>query len=268
MRMTKTFGLLGAGVLAAAGAASFAVLGQQTISAADNTGVISGVVRSAKGPEAGVWVIAETDDLQTKFRKIVVTSDRGRYLLPELPKGATYNVWVRGYGLADSKPVTARPDQDLNLTAVLARDARQAAQVYPASYWASLIEPPRRGEFPGTGLAGNGINTALKTQSDFISIIKSCERCHQLGTKITREIPDRDKFESSVAAWDHRVQRGQRGGEMSAFMTRMGRPRGLKMFADWTDRIAAGDVPPAPPRPAGTERNRSEERRVGKECRL
>src|SRR5207247_280087 len=138
--------------------------------------------------------------------------------------------------------------------AVLAKNAQEAAQVYPASYWASLIEPPKPSEFPGTGQAGNGINTALRTQSDFISIIKSCERCHQLGTKITREIPDLDKFPNAMAAWDHRVQRGQRGAEMSAFMTRMGRPRGLKMFADWTDRIAAGAVPEAPPRPKGIER--------------
>ncbi len=27
------------------------------------------------------------------------------------------------------------------------------------------------------------------------------------------------------------------------------------MYADWTDRIAAGEVPPAPPRPQGIERN-------------
>jgi len=39
---------------------------------------IGGVVTSAKGPEAGVWVVAETTDLPTKFAKIVVTDDRGR----------------------------------------------------------------------------------------------------------------------------------------------------------------------------------------------
>jgi hypothetical protein len=243
------------GVLAAASLAGLGLVVQTDLGAADNAGVISGTVRSAKGPEAGVWVIAETDDLQTKFRKIVVTDDRGRYLLPELPKTASYRVWVRGYGLTDSTPVTSRPDVELNLAAVLARTPQEAAQIYPASYWASLIEPPKASEFPGTGQAGNGLNTALKTQSDFISIIKSCERCHQLGTKITREIPDRDKFPSSVAAWDHRVQMGQRGAEMSAFMTRMGRQRGLKMFADWSDRIAAGEVPEAPRRPRGIERN-------------
>src|ERR1700751_6007439 len=50
---------------------------------------IGGVVTSSKAPEAGVWVIAETHDLPVRFIKIVVTDDRGRYLIPELPK-ATY----------------------------------------------------------------------------------------------------------------------------------------------------------------------------------
>src|SRR5436190_17207322 len=95
---------------------------------------IGGVVTSSKGPEAGVWVIAETTGLPAKFAKIVVTDDRGRYLLPDLPK-ATYNVWVRGYGLVDSKKVEAAPGKPLNLTAVLAPDARTAAEYYPASYW-------------------------------------------------------------------------------------------------------------------------------------
>ncbi len=62
---------------------------------------IGGVVTGAKGPEAGVWVIAETRDLPTKFVKIVVTDDQGRYLIPGLPK-ASYDVFVRGYGLIDS----------------------------------------------------------------------------------------------------------------------------------------------------------------------
>ncbi|HSL71020.1 MAG TPA: hypothetical protein VK864_12310, partial [Longimicrobiales bacterium] len=62
---------------------------------------IGGVVTGARGPEAGVWVIAETSDLPTKFVRIVVTDDRGRYVIPDLPK-ANYQVWVRGYGLVDS----------------------------------------------------------------------------------------------------------------------------------------------------------------------
>src|SRR4051794_35160686 len=69
---------------------------------------LAGVVTSARGPEAGVWVIAETTDLPTKYAKIVVTDDRGRYVLPELP-AARYQVWVRGYGLVDSAKVPATP---------------------------------------------------------------------------------------------------------------------------------------------------------------
>src|SRR5438309_11046642 len=83
---------------------------------------IGGVVTSTKGPEAGVWVIAETTDLPTKFAKIVVTDDQGRYLIPELPK-ANYNVWVRGYGLNDSPKVRATPGKTLDLTAAAAPSA-------------------------------------------------------------------------------------------------------------------------------------------------
>src|SRR5262245_20158279 len=108
-----------------------------------NVGVndLGGVVTSANGVEAGVWVIVETTDLPTKLAKIVVTDDRGRYLMPDLPK-ATYSVWVRGYGLVDSQKVKTTPGKNLNLTAVIAPDARAAAQYYPAGYWASLISVP------------------------------------------------------------------------------------------------------------------------------
>src|SRR5437867_1130511 len=116
---------------------------------------IGGIVTGPNGPEAGVWVIAETNDLPTKFRKIVVTDDRGRYLVPDLPK-ANYKVWVRGYGLVDSQPVQSAPGKNLNLTAVIARDARAAAQYYPGNYWYSLMKIPDKNEFPGKGGA-NGL---------------------------------------------------------------------------------------------------------------
>src|SRR5262245_13303354 len=104
---------------------------------------LGGVVTSTKGPEAGVWVIAETNDLPTKFVKIVVTDDRGRYLLPDLPK-ANYNVWVRGYGLVDPQKVQSAPGKNLNLTAVIAPNPRAAAEYYPAGYWLSLIKVPEK----------------------------------------------------------------------------------------------------------------------------
>src|SRR5262249_5661368 len=77
---------------------------------------IGGVVTGPNGPEAGVWVIAETTSLPTKFARIVVTDDQGRYVLPDLPV-ADYQVWVRGYGLVDSEKRPGKRGQRLNLTA-------------------------------------------------------------------------------------------------------------------------------------------------------
>jgi len=88
---------------------------------------IGGVVKSAKGPEAGVWVIAETTDLPTRYIKIVVSDDQGRYVLPDLPK-ANYNVWARGYGLTDSPKVQTAPGKIVNLTPVVAPNAKAAAR--------------------------------------------------------------------------------------------------------------------------------------------
>src|SRR5260370_12188774 len=109
---------------------------------------IGGVVTGPGGPEAGVWVIAETTDLGTKFAKMVVTDDQGRYVLPDLPK-AKYKVWVRGYGLVDSPKVDGEPGQQLNLRAVPAPNEAAAAQYYPASYWYSMLKIPDKSEFGG-----------------------------------------------------------------------------------------------------------------------
>ncbi len=221
---------------------------------------ITGVVLSSKGPEAGVWVVAQTTDLPTRFVKIVVTDEKGRYVLPDLPK-ANYAVWVRGYGLVDSQPVQSVPGKTINLKAVLAPNERVAAHYYPANYWYSLIRVPPASEFPGTGETGNGINPSITSQAAWISQLKrGCEVCHQMGTRVTRELPDYLRpYDSSVAAWNRRIQFGQFGGStgisMQAQLNRFGRRQALAMFADWSDRIAAGEVPPPPPRPNRVERN-------------
>src|SRR3989475_1823185 len=198
---------------------------------------IQGVVTSSKGPEAGVWVIAETTELPTKFAKIVVTDGQGRYVLPELPQ-ANYQVFVRGYGLVDSARVAAKPGQHLDLKAVVAPDGRAAAQVYPANYWLSLLEIPK-GEHSAK-------DVALET--------KACFSCHQVGTRATRELSKEfGSFASTLEAWDHRMVMGPNGANMGTVFKRLGAQR--KAFADWSDRIAAGAYPEAPPRPAGLERN-------------
>jgi hypothetical protein len=217
--------------------------------------VISGVVQGRDGPEAGVWVVAETDALQTGFAKIVVTDDNGRFVLPELPE-ASYDVWVRGYGLADSEPIHAERGTDLTLAAVYPDSPQEEASVYPGNYWYSLMEVPEADEFPGTGTEGNGINPSILTQASWIDDLKQgCQLCHQLGNKATRDITHIEgRFASTLEAWQHRTAFGQRGVQMNGVLAAMGE-RGAQEFAAWTDRIIEGAVPPAPPRPEGAERN-------------
>ena len=249
--------LLGVAAIGAAGilAVAPARLSAQVAIDADDIG---GVVTGANGPEAGVWVIAETTDLGTKMSKMVVTDDRGRYVIPDLPK-AKYKVWVRGYGLVDSAKVDSEPGKQLNLTAVKAPDEKAAAQYYPAIYWYSMINVPAADQFPGTGPSGNGFNPGMKTQGQYLDLVKTngCVTCHQLGNKATREIPaSLGHFSNGYEAWTRRIQSGQAATNMVNNVDRMGTQGALKMFGDWTDRVAKGELPTSKPqRPQGVERN-------------
>jgi hypothetical protein len=251
-------------VIAFAAAMVFALAGvqgqvaPQAAVAVDNDD-IGGVVTGPRGPEAGVWVVAETRETATRLIKIAVTDDRGRYLIPDLPK-ANYDVWVRGYGLVDSAKVKTAPGKSLNLTAVAAPAPGAAAAYYPAQYWFSLLQVPPPRDFPGTGANGNGISESMRSQGEWIRNVVNtdgCTGCHQLGNRATREIPEAlGKFPNSIAAWDRRLQSGQAGNGMSSRFTQVGRQRALQMYADWTDRIAGGELPTVQPqRPQGKERN-------------
>src|SRR5438105_3195934 len=200
--------LLGVAVAAAAAYLTMMPLSAQVTIDADDIG---GVVTGPAGPEAGVWVIAETADLGTKMSKTVVTDDQGRYVIPDLPK-AKYKVWVRGYGLIDSPKVDSEPGKQLNITAVKAPNEAAAAEYYPAIYWYAMLKVPGADQFPGTGPGGNGINPAMRTQSQFLDLVKTngCVTCHQLGNKATREIPkELGTFASGHEAWTRRIQSGQ-----------------------------------------------------------
>src|SRR5689334_3960961 len=170
--MTKSL-VLALGIAVAAGMNGGQVASQTSGGAvAIDPDDLAGRVTGPSGPEAGVWVIAETKDLPTPYAKIVVTDDEGRYLIPDLPK-ANYTVWVRGYGLVDSAKTQTAPGKTLDLKAVAASSPLAAAQYYPASYWFSLMEMPAKSEFPGTGDSGNGINPSIHTQADWIQRVKS-----------------------------------------------------------------------------------------------
>jgi len=212
---------------------------------------IGGVVSGPKGPEAGVWVIAETRDLPTRFARIVVTDDQGRYLIPDLPK-ANYDVWVRGYGLVDSPKIKAAPGTIVDLKASPAPNEAAAAHYYPAIYWYSMMKIPDKGKLTGK-----------LTQNEYLNLMKSngCANCHSQGVEAMRTFPQKvpfplGKFANSEEAWLRRIQSGQGGVPMLTTMTKELGNSALPYLADWTDRIAKGELPHAkPPRPQGVERN-------------
>ena len=180
------------------GAVPSAVSAQQVRVGANDIG---GVVAGPNGPEAGVWVIAETTDTPSRMTKSVVTDDQGRYLIPELPPNAKYTVWARGYGLVDSAKTVSEPGKTVNITAIPAPNDAAAAEYYPAIYWYAMLNIPDKSMFPGTGPQGNGMPTFMKSQLQWTDQIKTngCYACHQLGNKATRVVPEElGTFKTSV----------------------------------------------------------------------
>ncbi len=233
---------------AAAALALVCAAGAQAQEVEIDTDDIGGTVTSENGPEAGVWVVAETDDFETRYAKIVVTDDEGRYVVPDLPE-ADYEVWVRGYGLADSDKAAARPGDALDLTAVVAPNAEVAARVYPAAAWYAMMNLPDESEvahLPG------GMNEYLAVMKN-----QTCVGCHQMGQLSTRTFPDAfSDIESSEERWIRRVQSGQAAPQMIGPLAQRLNGVPFRYLADWTDRIAAGETPSyIPERPQGLERN-------------
>jgi hypothetical protein len=248
-RLYLTVAAIGVAALLAAAPAK---LGAQTAVAIDNDD-IGGVVTGANGPEAGVWVIAETTDLPTRYIKSVVTDDQGRYVIPDLPT-ANYQVWVRGYGLVDSPRMRAKPGQVVNHNAVAAPNERAAAHYYPAIYWYAMMKIPPASDFGGsTEIPKNITQEIWRQRMNNVD----CIGCHQLGQEATRTIPAQfGQFKSGEEAWMRRTQAGQAGEMMTNRLA--GQLGGVpyKYFGDWTDRIAKGELPKnKPARPQGVERN-------------
>ncbi len=189
-------------------------------------GYITGVVQGERGPEAGVWVIADTSELEPQMIKTVATDDQGRYLLPELP-AVNYQVFVRGYGIADSTPITAKPSATQITLKVKSATGAEAAKVYPGDYWLSMLAPPPASMFPGTGEKsdtnpnGNGLNVAMHSQDEWINRLKSgCNfLAHQLGNTLSRDVTHvfaakPDLVKTHLDAWEWRLGVGVRGTNM------------------------------------------------------
>ena len=222
---------------------------------------LGGVVTGPHGPEAGVWVIAETTDLPTKFAKIVVTDDRGRYVMPDLPK-ANYSVWVRGYGLVDSPKVQTAPGKILNLTGGARRRMRpRRRNTIRPIYWYSMLKIPDKSEFPGTGPTATACRKI--EEPGRVAERREDQRLHVVSrnwaTRRRARFP-KDSANSRLgrgvgAAHPVRPSHDPDGQCRRHDSTRT---RALKLFADWTDRIAAGELPI---RAAGAAAGRRAQRR-------
>ena len=195
---------------------------------------IGGTVRGPKGPEAGVWVIAETTDLPTRYTKSVVTDDQGRYVIPDLPT-ANYEVWVRGYGLVDSPKMRAKPGQNLDLTAVPAPSPAAAAHYYPAIYWFVMMKLPPQKDFGGsTDIPKNITRETWRQRMGNVD----CIGCHQLGQESTRTVPAQfGEFKTGAEAWMRRVGSGHTGEFMVNRLAGQLNGVPFQYFGDWTDPL-------------------------------
>ena len=220
---------------------------------------LGGVVTGPNGPEAGVWVIAETTDLPTKFAKIVVTDDQGRYVLPELPK-ANYSVWVRGYGLVDSPKVTTAPGKNSQPHGGAgAQRGGGGANIIRRSIGTRCSRSRRRASFRAPGRAATALAAHLKSQAEWLNVVKTngCYTCQRSATR--PRAPSRRNsatFEARRRPGRAASSPARRSCRWRTPSRRLDVPHALKLFADWTDRIAAGELPGTkPPRPQGVERN-------------
>jgi len=222
----RPLSMIAVGIVALAAMIAVVGCGSDDEAGADS-GFIEGTVTSGDAkPEAGVWVIAETESLPTNYRKIVVTNDDGKFVLPELPE-ADYQVWARGYGLLDSAKVDAKAGDSVELTSEVATP-QEAAKIYPSNYFLSMFEPPDK-------------------SADWMTDFKlTCMLCHQFGSVPTRAGTTPEFFEKGL----------KKSNVMNAGVERLGGDKFIQALADWGERIQNGEVPAeTPPRPEGIERN-------------
>ena len=230
MKRRLVAGLAAIGVAGATAFAVTAVTGQGVAQKSPPPDYIEGTVTSGKSTaEAGVWVIAVAKPGGKVMRKIVVTDGKGRFVLPEMPD-AKWSVWVRGYGILDSKKTPARPGADLSLKVKKTTTPVQRARVYPANYWLSMLNLPPNVATP-MGMSGMKLG---------------CMLCHQIGIKTTRSLVTREAYDAGT----------KKAGTMYNTSVGLGREALLDSLADWSGRISKGEVPKtAPARPKGMERN-------------
>ena len=195
---------------------------------------IGGVVTGATGPEAGVWVIAET-----RTTADPLDQERGDRRSGPLrrPRSAVRGLRRMGSRLRARRLAESESDSGkiVNLKAVAAPDKKAAAQYYPAQYWFSLLQLPPKSDFPGTGDSGNGISPTIKSQGEWIRQIVNtdgCTGCHQLGGHGDAEIPK--SILGELSDYESRLGSAHSGGA--------GRRRHERTLHTGGPRARSGDV--------------------------
>ena len=191
---------------------------------------IGGVVTSAKGPEAGVWVIAETTRSADSVRQDGRDRRSGPLRVPDLPK-ATYNIWVRGYGLVDSPKVKATPGKNLKPQSGRGAERSRRGAILSGDLLVLDDEDSRQER-----VRRQGKIPAKITQNEYLNLMKSngCANCHSIGSRSMRTFPENvpfplGKFANSEEAWFRRIQSGQGGVPMFATASRNSAAR-LSLF--------------------------------------
>ena len=234
------------------------VSAQQAVPVSIGSTDVGGVVTGPRGPEAGVWVIAETTNLPTRMIKIVVTDDQGRYVIPELPQ-ADYTVWARGYGLVDSAKIQTEPGKIVNLTAVRRRARRPRREYYPAKYWYSMLKIPDKSEFPGTGPNGNGMATTMKSQRQWLDLVKTDGCVYLPPTRQQGDAHDPARsaqFRTRPRPGSAASNRARPADHMIGDLGRLDTTRARNCSPTGPTGSPGGEMPVAKPqRPQGIERN-------------
>ena len=167
-------------------------------------------------------------------------------------------MWVRGYGLVDSPKVQTRAGQDAESDGRRRAERKAAAQYYPGRLLVFAAQRAGQERIPGHGRRQRHLAETSRARliARGTSKTGSCMTCHQLGDKATREIPAR--LGTFAIA-------GKRGSGASSPARPAGtwwqivqlRARSARWRCSPTGPIASppGELPPAPPRPQGIERN-------------
>ena len=164
---------------------------------------IGGVVTSAKGPEAGVWVIAETNDLPTRFARMVVTDDQGRYVIPESAQSQLRHLGARLRigGFTESEKRSRQASQPQSGGG--AKRSRGSAILS-----GNLLVFHARRFLKPDEFGGKGEIPAKLTQTEWLNTMKNngCIGCHQLGQLSTRTFPK--SVPHPIGTWGRPKNRG------------------------------------------------------------